>query len=231
MADKNFLLLSLDDDHAKKVANILSNKSCAKILKFVTSQKATASEIAKELKIPLSTVHYNLKQLLKAKLIQANEFHYSEKGKEVLHYTVANKYIVIAPSQDKEGFLEKLKTILPIAGVIAIGGFLVSLLSKTAKSAMLSAPKMLDSASFARAGADVMMESALQGVNEVATFAAQNVSTTVAQSSTQPISDVVLHSSPTWFSVLVQQQWFWFVVGSLFALGAYYLVKFLLKKK
>ncbi|MFW5977584.1 MAG: ArsR/SmtB family transcription factor, partial [Candidatus Nanoarchaeia archaeon] len=155
MTDKNFLLLSLDDDHAKQVAHILSNKSCAKILKYVTSNKATASEISKELNIPLSTVHYNLKQLLQAKLVQAKEFHYSKKGKEVLHYTVTNKYIVIAPSQDKEGFLEKLKTILPVTAMIAVGGLVVSLLSKITRPLSI-AQKNIDTATISGNSADMV---------------------------------------------------------------------------
>tara|TARA_Y100000310_G_scaffold296626_1_gene329014 strand:+ start:4454 stop:4765 length:312 start_codon:yes stop_codon:yes gene_type:complete len=95
MANKNFLLLSLEDSKAKKVANIVSNDSCRKILDYLSEHEtSTESELAEKLEIPISTVHYNLQQLMESDLITAEEFHYSKKGKEVSHYKLANKYII-----------------------------------------------------------------------------------------------------------------------------------------
>jgi len=119
MAKKNFLLLSLKDPKTKKIANIVSNESCRKILDYLSEEEAAESQIAKALGIPISTVHYNLAQLTDAGLLIAEEFHYSEKGKEVYHYKLANKYIVIAPKKIS-GVREKLMGILP-AAIIAIG--------------------------------------------------------------------------------------------------------------
>ena len=106
MAKKNFILLSMDDSKIKKVSNVISNDSCRKILDFLAEKEATESEIASNLLIPISTVHYNLQQLMETGLVSADEFHYSRKGKEVQHYKLANKYIIIAPksvSGIKEG--------------------------------------------------------------------------------------------------------------------------------
>ena len=119
MAKKNFLLLSLEDEQAKKVANIVSNDSCRKILDYLAENEATESELSKKLGIPISTVHYNLKQLMKSGLVDVEEFHYSEKGKEVNHYKLANKYIIITPKK-VTGIMGKLKNILPI-GLITLG--------------------------------------------------------------------------------------------------------------
>ena len=99
MPSKNFLLLSLEDSKIKKVSNVISNESCRKILDYLSGKDATESEIAEKLSIPISTVHYNLQQLMETGLISAEEFHYSEKGKEVSHYKLANKYIIIAPKK------------------------------------------------------------------------------------------------------------------------------------
>lgn len=120
----NFLLLSLEDDKAKQIANIVSNTSCKKILEYLTNNESTESEIAKKLNLPLSTVHYNINQLLESNLIEWNKYHYSEKGKEVKHYTVANKYIIIAPKgTDKVSLLDQLKNIIPtfLLGIIGVG--------------------------------------------------------------------------------------------------------------
>lgn len=125
MGKNNFLLLSLEDDKINSVANAVSNKSGKKILEQLTEGKATESELAKKLNLAISTVHYNLQQLMKAGLVTADEYHYSEKGREVLHYQLANKYIIIAPQ--KKGLKEFFKNILPVllitAGIAGIMEF------------------------------------------------------------------------------------------------------------
>ena len=114
MASKNFLLLSMEDSKIKKVSNVISNESCRKILDYLSNKEATESELAEKLQLPISTVHYNLQQLMETGLIDSKEFHYSQKGKEVSHYKLANKYIIIAPKKTF-GIKEKLKSILPVA--------------------------------------------------------------------------------------------------------------------
>lgn len=129
MASKNFLLLSMEDNKIKKVSNVISNDSCRKILDFLSDKDATESELAEKLQIPISTVHYNLQQLMETGLISAEEFHYSAKGKEVSHYKLANKYIIIAPKKTF-GIKEKLKAILPVALIAAGTAGLIQLVSK-----------------------------------------------------------------------------------------------------
>src|SRR3989338_1552378 len=97
MANKNLLLMSLEDEKIKQIANVISNDSCRKILDFLAEKEATESELAEKLQIPISTVHYNLQQLTKAGLVSGEEFHYSKKGREIVHYKLANKYIIISP--------------------------------------------------------------------------------------------------------------------------------------
>ena len=61
----------------------------------------------------------NLQKLTEASLVNVDEYHYSPKGREVNHYKLANKYIIIAPKKIS-GLREKLKGILPV-GIIALG--------------------------------------------------------------------------------------------------------------
>ncbi len=120
MAEEPFLLVSLEEAKAQKLAQVLQNETCTKLLNHLARHKeGTESELAKRLNLPLSTVHYNLKQLVQAKLVVADEYHYSEKGREVLHYKLANKYIIIAPQEDRGGFIEKLQRLLPAAAIVA----------------------------------------------------------------------------------------------------------------
>lgn len=123
--EESFLLLSLSDAKGKKIAQAVNNETCRKILDYLTKHKdATETKISEDLKLPLPTVHYNIAQLIDVKLVNKDEFHYSEKGKEVNHYSLANKYIIIAPKNDSN-FLEKLKGILPAFGIIAVTSLVI----------------------------------------------------------------------------------------------------------
>ena len=107
MKDETFMLLSMKD--SKSVANAMSNETSQKIISYLAEKKeATESEIAKALKVPLPTVHYNIQQLKKAKLVDAKEFFWSKKGKEMLVYKLAKRYIIISPD-NSETNLSKLK--------------------------------------------------------------------------------------------------------------------------
>ncbi len=130
MAKENFLLVSLREAEAKKLAQVISNDTSRRILDHLASVKDdTETAIAKKLGLPISTVDYNLKALMQAKLIQADEFHYSEKGKEVNHYSLANKYVIIAPKNTPETLRDKLRKILPVALISVACAGLIQLVS------------------------------------------------------------------------------------------------------
>jgi len=129
MAKQSFLLVSLQEDKAKKLAQVVSNESCRKILDYLAEKESTETELATNLQLPISTVHYNLKQLVGAGLVSSEEFHYSKKGKEVLHYKLANKYIIIAP-KSTFGIREKLKAILPVVLLVSGAALAINLFSK-----------------------------------------------------------------------------------------------------
>lgn len=128
MAKNSFVLVSLQEDKAVKLGKIVSNVSCRKILDFLTEKSATETEISSNLGIPMPTVHYNISHLLDAGLVSADEFHYSSKGKEVNHYKLANKYIIIAP-KSTFGIRERLRSILPAALIVGASALAVKLIS------------------------------------------------------------------------------------------------------
>ena len=130
MASKNFLLVSLDENKAKQLGQAVSNDACRRILNHLATKKgATETEISKELGLPLSTAHYNIKQLAESGIVNADNFHYSQKGKEVLHYSLANKYIIIAPKAT-ESLANKLKKILPVFAITTATGIALHLITK-----------------------------------------------------------------------------------------------------
>lgn len=123
MAEESFLLVSLKENKSKKLAQVISNETSRLILDYLTRKQATETEISKNLNLPISTVHYNLQQLLNAGLVTVEEFHYSEKGKEVNHYKLSNKFIIIAPTVT-ETIKQRLKKLLPVTliALAAAGG-------------------------------------------------------------------------------------------------------------
>jgi len=104
--------------NAGKVAAALHNEKCQRILEHLGKAKdATETEIAEALKIPLSTVHYNMKVLADAHLVLDDVYSYSTRGKQVTHYRINRNPIVII---QEEAQLEGLKALVP-AVVLAAG--------------------------------------------------------------------------------------------------------------
>ncbi|MBD3209359.1 helix-turn-helix domain-containing protein [Candidatus Woesearchaeota archaeon] len=120
MAEESFMLLSLKEQESKRLAQVIGNETCRAILDYLTGKEyATETQVAEEMDIPLSTVHYNLRALRQSGLIVADEYHYSGKGKEVPHYKLAKKYIIIAP-REENSLKDKLRRFLPLT-TVAIG--------------------------------------------------------------------------------------------------------------
>ena len=169
MGKKSFLLVSLKEDKAKELAQVISNDSCRKILDYLSEKEdATETDLSKKLGIPISTVHYNLQQLMKAGIIAADEYHYSEKGKEVNHYKLANKYIIIAP-KTTHGIKEKLRSILPLGILSAAGALAIQLYGMFSRKAVfgaMQAPAMEKAAD--KVAEPLMEEAVAEGARAVA---------------------------------------------------------------
>ena len=209
---KNFLLLSLDDDKTKSIANTVASSTCKKILDFLSEKDGTETQISKELSVPISTVHYNLKQLVDAKLVECENYHLSEKGKEVKHYTLANKYIIIAPKgADKQSFLDAVKNIIPVFGFGLLGTLFVSKFSNFSYSNVQNSGLMM--AKNAVPEAYGLSNSMMY--DEVAPNSAL---------SSMSVFDYVYE----FFAVF--DPWMWFLFGFFFALASIW-VSFVIKKK
>ena len=204
MAKKNFILLSMEDSKIKKISNVISNESCRKILDYLANKESTESELASKLNIPISTVHYNLQQLMETGLIDAEEYHYSEKGKEVNHYRLANKYIIIAP-KNTYGIKEKLKSILPVVFIVSGAALAIQLMNNYFSAGNMMNAKETASDMGARfASAPAMQKAAAETTNQM----------TQNSQSIFSFTNIAL----------------WFFIGAVFALLVYFLVGFNRKK-
>ncbi|MBS3084614.1 helix-turn-helix transcriptional regulator [Candidatus Pacearchaeota archaeon] len=124
MADDKFLLVSMDDERAKSLADVLGSKSCKKIIEHLAeNDEASEKDLADSLHMPLNTVEYNLKKLMISGFVEKKKkFFWSKKGKKILTYGLSNKSIVIS---SKKSVGEKVKSILPslillFAGTVAV---------------------------------------------------------------------------------------------------------------
>ena len=124
MAEK-FIMVSLEDEKAKKLAEVISSKTSRKILDYLSENEGSESDIAKNLNLPISTVHYNIQNLLKNNLVEVKDFYWSDKGNKVNVYKIAKKLIVIAP-KGSSNIKNKLKEILPIAIIVSFIGVLIN---------------------------------------------------------------------------------------------------------
>jgi inhibitor of cysteine peptidase len=112
--DKKFILMNLDDERLKKVAEILKSDTCKKILDYLAENKEKSEEdIAKDLGMPLNTAEYNLNKLVESGLVEKSKnFFWSKKGKKINLYKPANRHIVISPRKRPD--MNLLKTIVPV---------------------------------------------------------------------------------------------------------------------
>ncbi|MFC2136447.1 ArsR/SmtB family transcription factor, partial [Bacteroidota bacterium] len=234
---ESFLLVSLNESKAKELAQVVTNDTCRKILNYLADNEATESEIAKELSLPISTVHYNLQQLIKGSLVIVDEFHYSEKGKEVNHYKLANKFIIIAP-KSTWGLKEKLKKVLPITAIVVVASFAVqfaySIFGKAGKSAVFASEMAMDSVKTVGDAGDMVASAAPQAgdlVSSSASRVGEVVANKAAETAGSTGSEVVRTmadytvSTPAW-----QYIGLWFLIGGLFAILTYLFVDWMRNK-
>jgi len=202
----NFLLVNLDEEKTKKLAEVIASTTSRKILNYLADKEATESELSKELKLALSTVHYHLQKLQEGSLVIVEEFHYSKKGREVNHYKLANEYIIIAPKETK-GLKSKLRSILPIALIITGISVIIEFVQR------FSAP-MGRAATF---GAEKSLQAVPEAAEQMADEAMAAVPTAV-QTSTSTL--------PLWAHI-----GFWFLIGGLSALLLYLLIDYLWRQR
>jgi len=110
-------MIDFDDPRATKVAEVISNKSCKKMLSILSSRELSESEIASHLGLPVSTVNYNMKKLISAGLVQKTKSLLSSKGKSVPVYRLSEQHIVISPKTLVRGTIPALLG----TGIFALG--------------------------------------------------------------------------------------------------------------
>ncbi|MBI2631720.1 beta-propeller domain-containing protein [Candidatus Pacearchaeota archaeon] len=115
MREEKYLNVDLNDPRSAAIAEVMTNKTCKKILDLIAEKEMSESDISSLLNIPLNTVGYNIKKLLDAGLIEkCKNFFWSVKGKKIPTYKLSNKKIIISP--------RRLVSAAPLALFVAVLG-------------------------------------------------------------------------------------------------------------
>lgn len=111
--------ISLNDKRSKYISEAIGNKTCIKILNLLSTKEGlTVTEISNELNIPLNSVDYNIKKLVKSGLIESSSYWWSVKGKKMPAYKISNKKIVISPKKISSKIM--LSVSLFIGGLVSL---------------------------------------------------------------------------------------------------------------
>jgi len=133
--DEKLLILPLNDKNSKKISQIISNDTARNILEAIASEPLSASRIAERLRIPLSTVQYNLEKLNDAGLAKVERTKYSEKMKEVKIYAPKRKFVVIVPEKASRGdVIATLKRYLTVIFFAVAGSGIIEFFTAKMKS-------------------------------------------------------------------------------------------------
>ena len=132
--DEKLLILPLNDKNSKKISQIISNDTARNILEAIASEPLSASRIAEKLRIPLSTVQYNLDKLNNAGLAKVERTKYSEKMKHVKIYAPQRKFVVIVPEKtDSKDVIAALKRYLTVIFFAVAGSGVIEFLTMKIK--------------------------------------------------------------------------------------------------
>jgi DNA-binding transcriptional ArsR family regulator len=189
MAEK-YLLFSLEDESSKKLGEIISNPTCNKIMNLLAEKELSETEISKELSLPLNTIDYNIKNLLKSGLLEKANKWWSVKGRKIDTFRLANKMIVISP---KKTLMSKLGNIIPVAILAGIFTAGVAYYTKGKEILVSSTPPLLEA------------------VDKLATSGASAGQSAMAPAAQETAKTITL--LPPEF-----QPWLWFLIGSLSAI-------------
>jgi len=225
--ENTFLMVNLNDSKTKKIAQAIQSNTCKKILDLLAHGPKTETDISKELSMPISTAHYNLSLLVESKLVKADEYHYSRKGKEMLHYSLANKYVIITPGDASPSFLEKLKTIIPVGLIVIAVAYLAQLFTRG--SFMASSFSDVSSSSKSAIAERVAAEAGEVISQKMAPYLAQEAEVAAfdeAINQTVPqLVDKVVYVNNNANLML------YFIAGAIFCLALYLLVEYIRNRK
>lgn len=94
---ENIIIIEPGDERAKKIAKAMSSKTANDILHLMKNGGHTATELADQMNLPLTTVQYHLENLVDANVLDVIDKRWSKKGREVKVYGLRNQLLIVTP--------------------------------------------------------------------------------------------------------------------------------------
>ncbi|MDD4126845.1 MAG: winged helix-turn-helix domain-containing protein [Methanomicrobium sp.] len=126
------VLLEPGDDRAKKIGKAMASQTANDILSLLKKGDLTLTEISDSMSQPLTTIKYQVENLLDAGLVEVKKVKYSEKGREVKVYGVCEQIVIVsAGNKDIRQILMKYASVFGffIIATLALGIISSSLFS------------------------------------------------------------------------------------------------------
>jgi len=128
---EKLLVLPLGDE-SKKITQVITNDTARHIMELLAEHSMSASDIAKHLDVPLTTIKYNLENLVDVGLAKIERIKYSEKGRQVKVYAPVRKLIVVVPEKlGSASITEILKKYLGVILTAVFASGFIELLTST----------------------------------------------------------------------------------------------------
>lgn len=211
----SIIVIPVNDD-SKKIRQILSNDTSMKIMELLKKESLSASEVAEKLEIPLTTVKYNIDQMVEHDLVRIQRIRYSEKGRQVKIYEAPEKVIVFAPEKiSRISLISMLQKYAFAFVAAAFGGFGLNYLYRRHWE---SRPIMMKSTAY-----DVVPEIEYDMVEEAIETGSGALSGGFIHEAVMSFND--------WFFNLMNYHSFWFISGALFVCVIIWVIEYASVKK
>ncbi len=120
---EKYIMLDMNDSRYDALAQVLGNKTAKKIVNVLAEKDFSEADLARELKLPINTIEYNLKKLVNVGLVEStSNFFWSVKGKKIKTYKLSNKKIIISTKSS-------VKNLVVASLGVGLVGFLIKILS------------------------------------------------------------------------------------------------------
>ena len=215
--DENSIVIVPVNDESKKLRQILSNETSMKILDLLRAESLSASEVADKLELPLTTVKYNIDQLVEYELAYIQRIKYSEKGRQVKIYEAQEKVIIFAPEKVNRislaAMLQKYAFAFMAAAFAGLGLNYLYQPKSTDNGARFAA----DSHTYSGGAGDQIVPTIPEGFVE-------------AGSDPSLFHNIII-SINDWFFDLLNYNSFWFIAGALFVCVVIWTIEYVSVKK
>ncbi|WNY23749.1 hypothetical protein MmiHf6_10640 [Methanimicrococcus hongohii] len=215
------IVIPVNED-SKKIRQILSNDTSMKILELLKKESLSASEVSEKLDIPLTTVKYNIDQMVEHDLVHVQRIKYSEKGRQVKIYEAPEKIIIFAPEKvSKTSLISMLQKYAFAFVAAAFAGFGLNYIYQRHWT-----NQAVDEAA-ATMKYGIEMDDVFE---ETVEEAAADTGAGVLAGGESLVHDSIMSFSD-WFFNIMNYHAFWFIAGALFVCIVIWVIEYAAVKK